>query len=140
MISVSDSFVKYLFTRLAGTVAVNWVRKTVSDPTSTLLKLNALNITILQFMQAGSEERVLISLDILGDDERVTLGWTKVVRDALTEYQYTPELDYEATPGTPVSLSRLVAWNGADITFDMVSTGPAVVHVNATFPLTHVRF
>jgi hypothetical protein len=139
MISATDSFAQYLSTELTATLPVNWVRRTAGDPTAHLLKQNALNFSVLTFMQVGSEERILVSLDILGEDERQVLDWAKVVRDKLIEQQYTSELDYEASPASPVPIGRLVAWDGRDISFDIVRSDEHEVHLNATFSICHVR-
>jgi hypothetical protein len=139
MISATDSFVQYLSTQLAGNPPVHWVRRSASNTTAHLLQHNFLNVSVLTFNEEGTKEEVLISLDIIGDDERQVLDWAKLVRDKLIEQQYTPELDYEANPVSPVSLGRLVAWDGREVAFDLVKSDEHNVHLNATFTLCHVR-
>lgn len=139
MISATDSFVKYLANSFGDNPPVHWLRKTAEDPSAHLFQLNTLNVSILTFTEDGSEEEALISLDILADDERQAWGWAKIVRDKLIEQQYTPELDYEANPASPVSLGRLVSWDGREVSFQNVRTDKRTVHLNATFVICHVR-
>jgi hypothetical protein len=139
MISATDSFVQYLSVGLANNPAVKWVRRSANDPTSHLLKHNTLNFSALQYMQIGSKEEILVSLDLIGDDERQVVDWAKLVRDKLIEQQYTSELDYEANPASPVTLGRFVEWDGRAITFDIVTSDANSVHLNATFSICHVR-
>lgn len=139
MISASDSFISYLSAQLAGTPPVFWVRPTAEDNTSHEMKLNALNVSVLMFTEAGTSERVLVSLDLIGNNERQVINWAKLVRDVLIQQQYAQEADHEANPGSPVSLNRFVFWDGRDIQFDLVSTAAHYVHLNATFEISHTR-
>lgn len=140
MISASDSFIQYLNVALGGDPPVAWIRATSLDPTSSDMQMDALNVSILTFSEKGTPEDVLVSLDLIGSDERMVLGWTKTLRTLLMEQQYTPELDYEANGGaSPVATGYMVSWHARDIDFQIVRSQARYVHVNATFPITHVR-
>ena len=139
MISALDSFIQYLSTKLASNPSVKWVRVTSVDPTSGELQMDSLNVSVLGFREEGSSELPLVSLDILGSDERQVHGWAKRVRDVLLEQQYTPELDYETNPAAPVATGRVVSWDGRAVVFTTVRTASRTIHINATFPLLHVR-
>jgi hypothetical protein len=139
MISATDSFIAYLSGELSGTLSVHWLRKSATDATAHLFQSNALNVSIFQAAENGSSEEILVSLDILADDERTAWGWAKAVRDKLIERQYTPELDYEADPDSPVATGRYVSWDRDDITFEMVPVHENQIQLNATFNICHVR-
>lgn len=139
MISATDSFIQYLSAGLAGNPPVSWVHFTPDDATSADLKMDSLNISVLGFFEKGSTELPLISLDIITADERQGYIWVKATRDLLLERQYTPELDYQANPSSPVATGRCVYWDGRDIDFKVVRSSTRTIHLNATFQLYHVR-
>jgi hypothetical protein len=140
MLSATDSFIQYLSDELNGTVPVHWRRQTVVDESAGLLKLNHLNVQGLGFFEDDSLEYCLVSLDLLGDDERTVAAQLKAIRDVLILEQIIPELDY-TIPASPISTGRSVSWEGRAIRFLSVRTpkGQRYVHYNATFPLTHSR-
>lgn len=138
MLSATDSFIQYLSAGL-DPLAVYFVRATSSDSLSSVLKMDALNIYILNAQESGSAERLMVSLDLLGTDVRAVLANAKLVRDKLIEQQYTEERDYDADPVNGVDLGRCVYWNGRTINFQMVRNEAHYVHLNATFSLSHVR-
>ena len=138
MQTVVDSFVEYLATELADAPPVHWVRVS-PDEDSNRPKVGYLNITVLGFLQNGQMEEALVSLDLIGTDERATFVWAKAVRDKLLERQYTAELDYAANPSSPVDTGKMVEWRGNDIDFRVLVTDVHYVHLNATFPLRHAR-
>lgn len=140
MQSAVDSFIQYMSTELAQNPAVSYVRASAAEPTSADLRMDALNISALGFYEIGSSEYALVSLDLLGSEEREVMAWTKRVRDLLLERQYTPELDYELDPEAPPSTGRFVSWSAGDIKFGVVAKSARVLHVNATFQILHVRF
>jgi hypothetical protein len=139
MLSATDSFIQYLSTGLASNPPVAWVRQTADDPTSNELKLDTLNVAVLGFQQSGSLELPLVSLDIIGSDQRQVYDWARRVRNLLLEQQYAPELDYEANPAAPVATGRMVFWDRDDVDFKVVRNGSRTVHLNATFQLSHAR-
>lgn len=140
MISATDSFISYLSTELANNPPVKWVRRSADREDSHLLQENALNVSVLDVTQNGSEEELLVSLDILGVDERTVFNWMKRVSDVLEQTQYTPELDYATTPETPVAMGRNISWDRDETGFSVVGRSERLVHANATFPICHVRF
>jgi hypothetical protein len=139
MISATDSFLQYLSTQLAGSPPVHWLRRDASDPTAHLLQHGYLNVSALSYHEDGTPEEILVSLDIIASSERQAWQWAKIVRDKLIEKQYTPELDYEADPESPVPLGRNVSWNGREVDFDLIRSDMHNVHLNATFNICHVR-
>lgn len=140
MISATDSFIKYLSTELAGTPPVHWVRVTSSDAASGELQMDALNVTILAADESGSIEEILVSLDLVGSDERTVMTWAKLVREVLLARQYTPEFVYEPDPSSPTATGRLVEWRGNDCGFRVASASQRYFHMNATLPIRHSRW
>lgn len=140
MLLATDSFIQYLSDELASVVPVHWRRMTPSDENSDALRMDTLNVQFLGFFQDGNSEHCLVSLDLLGSDERTVLGQLKAVRDVLIQEQIVEELDY-SNPGSPIPTGLAVHWDGRDIRFLNVRTpkGQRYVHYNATFPLSHVR-
>jgi hypothetical protein len=139
MLTVIDSFVKFLSAELAGSPQVYWQRVSATSEDSHLLKDDALNICVLAVMEKGSEEEVLVSLDLVGSDERTVWQWAKAVRDKLLERQYTPELNYATNPTAPVATGRMVKWDRDDVRFETIISDLHYMHLNATFPICHVR-
>lgn len=139
MIAATDSFIQYLHDGLAGNPPVAWLHTSSDDPNTSVFQVNALNVSVLSVLQDASLEQPLISLDLIGSDERTVMGWARRVRNLLFEQQYTPEYDYAANPSAPVSTGWNVFWKPQYIQFAVVQTSTQLVHVNATFPITHVR-
>jgi hypothetical protein len=139
MLTATDSFIEYLAENLVD-IPIHWRRQTASDENAGMLKHGHLNVQGLGFFEDDSLEYCLISLDLLGDDERVVLGQLKTVRDLLVSEQLIPELDY-TIPASPITTGRSVYWDGRNIRFLSVRTpkGQRYVHYNATFPLHHTR-
>jgi hypothetical protein len=138
VLSAVDSFIQWLSTELAGDPPVHWVRVSPLD-SSNIPKLGYLNVAVLGFLQNGSLEEALVSLDLIGSDERTVIAWAQKVRDKLIERQYTPELVYAVTPATPTPTGKTIAWEGAKVDFKIVGTSDNFVHLNATFPICHAR-
>ena len=138
MLTVVDSFIEYLAYELNDVPQVNWVRVS-SDENSNRPQIGYLNITVLGFLQAGQMEEALVSLDLIGSDEREVFNWAKRVRDKLLERQYTPELDYSQSPTSPRPTGKMVEWNGDKVDFKVLVTDVNYVHLVATLPLRHAR-
>lgn len=138
MINLTDSFIQYLVTKLGSSPTVHWVRSQPNDETADQLQLNALNITVLGSLRRGSVEESLVSLDVIGTDERQVLAWVKTVQDVLEETQYTPEYAY-TDPAAPAATGRMVSWD-KDVSFRLIGKSPYVVQYNATLPICHARF
>src|SRR5512133_3951443 len=138
MVTLIDTFVQYLATELAGTPPVHWVRTTPTDEHAGEQRHNALNVEVLGFFEKGSMEEALISLDLIGQDERQIYAWAQGIRNKLLECQYTPEYSY-ADPAHPVSQGKLVSWDGRSISFQTVISDQYYLHLNATFPIRHAR-
>lgn len=139
MLSATDSFIEYLNTGLAGTPPIAWLRASTDDAASAQLQMDTLNVSVLGYYQHGRLEMPLVSLDLIGSDERTVMRWTKTLRDLLIEQQYIPEIDYETDPLNPTPVGHSVYWDAADIDFRIVQSGSRYVHMNATFELFHVR-
>ena len=139
MLTATDSFIEYLAGELSP-FEVFWWRKGDVDTHSGYLKQDALNVTLLGFWEDGTEERCLVSLDLLAKDDRTALTHLQTVRDALIQEQTIPEWDY-TDPNAPVLTGRNVSWDARTIRFISVRTpnGTRYAHYNATFPLIHTR-
>jgi hypothetical protein len=139
MLTATDTLIEYLASELSP-LQVFWWRKGDVDTHSGYLKQDALNVTLLGFWEAGSEERCLVSLDLLAKDDRTALTSLKEVRDVLLKEQTIPERDY-TDPNNPTLTGRNVSWEGREIRFISVRTpsGARYAHYNATFPLIHTR-
>ena len=140
MLTATDSFIQYLATQLDGIVSVYWWRQDAQDEHAGFLKQDALNVQYLGFYEDGSIERCLVSLDILGSNERTVIGQLKAVRDVLLQEQFTAELDW-TNPGSPVLTGRSISWAGQQLRFINVRTpqGARYSHYNCSFPLTYTR-
>lgn len=140
MLTATDSFIEYLAAELTP-LPVIWVRQTANKENAGTLNVDALNVRILGFWEDGEIERGLVSLDLLGSDERTTLANLKLLRDVLIQKQFTPELDYSLFPDVPQPTGRAVSWEAKTIRFLNVRTpsGARYVHYNATFPLVYTR-
>lgn len=139
MLNATDSFIQYLSTGLAGAPPVTWVRASTDDAATSELQMEALNVSILGYYEVGQLELPLISLDLLGTDERSVLRWTKSIRDLLNERQFIPEIDYDTNPLVPAPTGKCVYWDASLIDFKIIQSGERYVHINATFDLRHAR-
>lgn len=139
MLTVTDTFINYLATELAGQVPLKWVHASAEDVDSNVPSYNALNITVVGLDQQGSSEFVLVSLDLIGSNERTVYGWARLVTDKLLEFQYTPEMVFEPDPANPTATNRMVFWEPDDAKFNMIRAEDRYVHMNATLELQHVR-
>lgn len=140
MLSVTDSLIKYLSIQLYSDPPVHWRRQDPNDENADMFRHGYLNVKSLGFFEEGSIEYCLISLDLLGNDERVVLAQVKTVRDLLLSEQIISELDY-TNPAAPVDTGRSVSWAGRQIRFINVRVpkGQRYVQYNATFPVSHTR-
>jgi hypothetical protein len=140
VVSALDSFLVYLNTQLAAAaITVHWVRQDPSNDTAHLLQENALNVAMLTADQSGNREEILVSLDLVGSDERTVLGQAETIRDVLLQTQYAAESSYSANPLSPQSLGRLVSWSGDDVKWTTVAKNARLIQMNCTMPLLHVR-
>ena len=140
MLSATDTFIEYLSTGLAGVIAVHWVHFDANDATSNLLHEDALNVTILGVQRDGSEILALISLDILGHDERASLTALQATLGLLAQEQTIQELSYADNPASPTPVAgKHVFWEGRDIKFKAIPV-ENYLHYNATFPIRHSAF
>ena len=140
MLTATDSFIQYLASGLSGIVSVHWRRQDASDENASMLRLDALNVQYLGFFEDGSIEQALVSLDLLGSDERTVLGQLRDLRDLLLSVQMVQERDF-TDPLLPLPTGRTVSWDGRETNFLSVRVprGQRYVHYNATFPLKYTR-
>jgi hypothetical protein len=140
MLTVTDSFIKYLSTGLENNPPVHWRRQDPNDENADMFRHGYLNVKSLGFFEEGSVEHCLISLDLLGSNERVVLAQVQATRDLLLSEQIISEFDY-TIPSIPTDTGRSVSWDAREIRFInvRVPTGQRYVHFNATFPVTHTR-
>ncbi len=139
MLSASDSFIEYLATEL-DPLEVYWWRKGDIENNAGVLKQDALNVQVLGFWEDGSVEMCLISLDLLGTNDRDLLTNLKALRDTLLAAQYVPERDF-SDEDNPVFTGRNISWDARKVRFLSVRTpaGARYAHYNATFPLIYTR-
>ena len=139
MLSASDSFIEYLADNLSP-FEVFWWRPGDIEAHAGVVKQNAVNVKILGFWGDGNTEMCLISLDVLGPDERTALEHVKDLRDLLIALQTIPERDF-SDPDNPAFTGRSISWDGRRVRFISVRTpsGARYSHYNATFPLTYTR-
>jgi hypothetical protein len=138
VIEVVDSFIEYLNSELSGDLEVNWVRVS-ADENSNRPKLNALNVAVLSFHEYDSLEEVLISLDLIGTDERTVLGWAARVRNVLLQVQFTRLKVFTPDPDAPSVTDQMVSWNGNKVRFTVVVSDENSCHLNGTLPVCHAR-
>jgi hypothetical protein len=138
MLTATDSFIDYLQTGLAGSPVVHWVHVDPNDPASNVLQQDALNVTILSGVRDRSIEKALISLDLLGSDERQVMTWLASVLSLLSETQVISEMRYDVTPLTPTPVAgKAVSWDGLNIRFMAIPADAHYLHLNSTFPISH---
>jgi hypothetical protein len=140
MLHATDTLIEYLAANLTGIVPVHWVRQTPNDENAGVMQQDALNVRALGFWEVGSLEKPLVSLDLLGSDERTVMTQLQAIRDVLIQEQTIPEKDY-SDPVDPELTGKSVFWEGMDLRFIKVRTpkGSRYVHYNCTFPITHTR-
>ncbi len=116
-----DSFLKYLSVELT-TISLHYLRHEANDPSAGLLKLNCLNIHVLDITPSIHDASVRLSLDLLYDDE-ATL-WTNLglVHDLFKASYFTPVLDY-TVPSVPVATGKHVYWDKDKVRFSKISNG-----------------
>lgn len=136
MNTATDSLVKYLSHTLQP-LSVHWVRVSDVNEQAAVMKFNAVNVTVLSVTHESNFEHVLLSVDIVGSDERTVAAWSRDVKRAL-DVEMIPEMDFASTPGRAMSLGRQVFWSRNDVSFDVVRSGAKTFHLNSTFPITHV--
>lgn len=138
MLSATDSFIKYLQTSLNGAPLVHWVHADENDPESNVLQQNALNVTVLSVARDGSLGRALISLDLLGSNERQVMVWLENVLLLLSETQVIAEQIYDVNPSVPTPVAgKAVSWDGLKVKFNVIPSDTHYLHLNATFPISH---
>ena len=135
-----DSFVTYLSTELSGVLPVSYLQALPGTPDSERLVLNRLNVRVLAPSRTmGHLEEALLSLDIVGQDERQVLGWVASVQNLLRSRLYAPEFQYEPDPSTPVATGVNVFWEMGDVDFEVAGSSPSLVQMTCTLPIRHVR-
>jgi hypothetical protein len=140
MKALLDSFVMYLSTELAGVLPVAYLQALPGTPDAERFVLNALNVRVLApSATIGHLEEALLSLDVVGQDERQVLGWVTTVQDLLRSCLYTPEYQYEPDPSTPVATGVNVFWDMGDVDFEVAGSSPSLVQMTCTLPIRHVR-
>jgi hypothetical protein len=139
MLNASDSFIQYLATELSP-LPVYWWRAGDIEGHAGFLKQDALNVKLMGFWEDGSIEMCLVSLDLLGSNERELLANLKTLRDALLSAQYVAERDF-TNVASPVETGRNISWEARKVRFISVRTpsGARYAHYNATFPLVYTR-
>lgn len=138
MINATDTFIKYLQSGLAGAPTLHWVHADADDPSSNVLQMESLNVTVLSVKRDRSIEKALISLDLLGSNERQVMGWLESVLSLLSESQVIPEQRYDVDPASPTRVvGKAVSWDGLNINFKVIPSDTHYLHLNATFPISH---
>lgn len=138
MLSATDTFIQYLSAGLAGNPAVHWIHADENDANANLPQVNALNVTVLRVQRSSSVEIALMSLDLMGTNERQLLGWLDTIMTLLTDRQVIPELQYEPDPANPTPVvGKAVSWDGLDVKFVAIPADTHYLHLNATFPISH---
>ena len=135
-----DSFVTYLSTELSGVLPVSYLQALPGTPDSERLVLNRLNVRVLAPSRTmGHLEEALLSLDIVGQDERQVLGWVASVQNLLRSRLYAPEYQYEPDSSNPVATGVNVYWDMGDVDFEVAGSSPSLVQMTCTLPIRHVR-
>ena len=140
MKALLDSFVMYLSTELTGVLPVSYLQSLPGAPDAERLVLNRLNVRVLApSATIGHLEEALLSLDIVGQDERQVLGWVASVQNLLRSRLYTPEFQYEPDSANPVATGVNVYWSMGDVDFEVVGSSPSMVQMTCTLPIRHAR-
>jgi hypothetical protein len=108
MIPARDTFLYLLADNLASPVVVHHVRQDPDNPGNQRLQTNAVNV---QFLNDGLHTVVSdlrVAIDVIHEDERTAIDWTKQVWAILSAALYTPIFDYSS--GTPVLTGHNLSW------------------------------
>lgn len=118
MRSALDSFLKYLVENLPG-LSINYLRHDPNDQSAGLLKMNSLNVHVLDVEPTIQGSVIRVSLDAVYDSE--TTAWTNLglIHDLFKKSYYTPMLDY-TVPASPVDMDKNVYWDSQAVRFSRV--------------------
>jgi len=108
MIEARDSFLHLLADNLPAEVKVHNVRKDPDTPGSERLHTNKVNVQFLSDDLHTGVSLVLVTVDVIHEDERTAIDWTKKVWDILSAALYAPVYDYSS--GTPVATGWNLSW------------------------------
>jgi hypothetical protein len=109
MRSARDTFLHYLGDNLPG-LPVNFIRKDATNPNSTKLKINAVNVSFFNDLLSPHVSRLQTSIDVLFSDELQAVDATQQVASLLQAAAFTANLDY-TVPSAPVATGTNIYWN-----------------------------
>jgi hypothetical protein len=117
MRNVKDSFLHHLADNLS--IEVNSIRTDQSDPSHNTLKLNALNVEILDVTPSFGRATMRVALDVVFDDENTALDAITSIWNLFKLSFFTPVLDY--SQNTPTDTGVRVFWEPESSRFTRVS-------------------
>lgn len=109
MTSVRDTFLHLLADNLVSPVTVHHVRQDPDTPANQRLQTNAVNVQFLNDNLHMVVSDLRVAIDVIHEDERTAIDWTKQVWTILGAALYTPIFDYSS--GTPVATGQNLSWN-----------------------------
>jgi hypothetical protein len=132
--TLSDSFITFLNAQLQGDPPVKWLRATKTDASSAVLQHDACNVKVLGYYDQGPLEEGLLSVDVLGSDERQAMEWCRRIKDIMSA-ETTPEYDFSGP--APQHTGRNIHWDCEDLNWQLVRSANSYVHYNMTFMVRH---
>lgn len=127
-----DTLVTYLAAELAGQLGVAYIRLDAANPRAGELQAGKLNVQVLDGGRDWHVGSALVSLDLIGTNERTTWAWAKAVEDVLLSSTSIPEYDYT---GSPTLTGSAVFWNFNDVAFRVIGKNNQFVQLTCTLPI-----
>jgi hypothetical protein len=90
-------------------VVVHVVRNNPVDSSSTLMREDAVNMTLTNVSPGYHETDMVLELDIIYNDENAAVDMVQKIRDLLYSASYTTLYDYTVVT-SPVATKKLVYW------------------------------
>jgi hypothetical protein len=136
-----ETFLMLLSDNLA--IPVHHVREDKNLPGSNLLQMNCINVQIVapSFGNAANISTLVVSLDVVNDDELTALDWLQQTTKMLQKGGYTPKMNYtfdaEGNISLAVPVGTNIWWHPNVIKFRPVKAEANYSRFTCLFPLNH---
>jgi hypothetical protein len=131
--SVRHTFLHFLADNLVG-ISVHPVRRDASDPSTEILKINAVNVQFL-----GLDLDIAVSgqqavIDVVNEDESTAVDWVSSVFALLSAAYYTPLLSYDDIQ-SPAPLGSNIMWDRHRVRFKKIALSDNYSHFSCVLDL-----
>lgn len=120
MRKIRDTFLHFLHDNILS-VSINPVRFDTSDPSASLLKIDALNVTFLDYRTSNGSGSSRVSLDVVYSSENEAVDVIETLQEFLSLSFNTPLIDY-TDPEAPVVVGGNIYWDIEGIRFMRVAS------------------